>query len=64
MNTTAFLSDTLAGRMHIENMKPGDIDKYTLVIWIEGSDAECTDDILGGEFGVRLRFNSEYVEEN
>ena len=45
-------------------MKPGDIDKYTLVIWIEGSDAECTDDILGGEFGVRLRFNSEYVEEN
>ena len=64
VNTTAFLSDTLAGRMHIENMKPGDIDKYTLVIWIEGSDRECTDDILGGEFSVRLRFNSEYVEEN
>ena len=63
-NTTAFLSETLAGRMHIENSMPGDIDKYTLVIWLEGSDAECTDDILGGEFKVRLRFNSEYVEEN
>ena len=63
-NTVAFLDDHIAGRIHIENMKPGDIDKYTLVIWIEGSDAECTDDILGGEFGVRLRFNSEYVEEN
>ena len=42
----------------------GDLDKYTLVIWIEGSDDECTDNILGGEFKVRMRFNSEYVEES
>ena len=63
-NTIAFLSDTVAGRAHVENFMPGSVDKYTLVIWIEGSDQECTDDILGGEFRVRMRFNSEYVEEN
>lgn len=63
-DTTPFITDTLAGRVHIENFWPESIDKYTLVVWIEGSDAECTDDILGGEFRVRMRFNSEYIEEN
>ena len=63
-DTTPFITDTLAGRVHIEDFWPESIDKYTLVVWIEGSDAECTDDILGGEFRVRMRFNSEYIEEN
>lgn len=29
--------------------KPGDVDKYTVVIWLEGNDLECIDSILGGE---------------
>ena len=63
-NTVAFISDTVVGRTHVGNFAPGSIDKYTLVIWIEGSDDECTDNILGGEFKDRMRFNSEYVEES
>ena len=62
-NTIAFQEDNLVVREHTENFKPGDIDKYTIVLWIEGSDPECTDNILGGEFKVSMQFNSEYVED-
>ena len=48
---------------HVDNFKPGDINKYTIVLWIEGSDPECTDNILGGEFKVHMDFNSEHVDE-
>ena len=62
-NTVAFQEENLVVREHTENFKPGDIDKYTIVLWIEGSDPECTDNILGGEFKVSMQFNSEYVED-
>ena len=62
-NTIAFQEDNLVVREHTENFKPGNIDKYTIVLWIEGSDPECTDNILGGEFKVSMQFNSEYVED-
>ena len=37
-----------------ENFKPGDVDKYTIVIWIEGNDAECIDDIRDGFVRMRM----------
>ncbi len=63
-NTLPFLDDDTVALQHIENFKPGDIHKYTLVLWIEGSDPDCTDNILGGEFKVVMNFNSEHIEEN
>ena len=62
-NTIAFKDDKTIALEHTTNFKPGDIHKYTLVLWIEGSDPECTDNILGGEFKVQMNFNSEHVEE-
>ena len=38
------------------NFTPGTIDEYTLIIWIDGDDLECTDNILGGEFKVHMDF--------
>lgn len=61
--TVPFESDELVVREHVANFEPGDKDKYTIVIWVEGSDPECTDNILGGEFKVHMDFNSEYVED-
>lgn len=61
-NTTPFVSDSLVAFNHVEDFKPGDIDKYTIVMWIEGSDPECTDNILGGEIKVHMEFNSEFIE--
>ena len=62
-NTVPFISDELVVREHIINFEPGAINKYTIVLWIEGSDPECTDNILGGEFKVHMDFKSENTEE-
>ena len=61
--TVAFESDTLVALNHNENFKPGDKIKYTIVVWLEGKDPECTDNILGGEIKIHMNFNSEFIEE-
>lgn len=61
--TVPFLEEELIALDHVENFRPGDIDKYTIVMWIEGSDPECTDNILGGEIKIMMKFNSEYVDD-
>ena len=63
LGTTAFVSDTIIGRDHVENFKPGDINKYTIVVWLEGSDPDCTDNLLGGEIKMHMQFISEIIEE-
>ena len=52
--TTAFQSRTTIVKNKIENFMPGDITKYTVVIWLEGNDPECVDRILGGEMKVDM----------
>jgi len=61
--TELFKTDTLVALDHVENFSPGDINKYTVVIWLEGSDPECTDNILGGQIKLHMAFNSEFVEK-
>ena len=62
-NTVPFEEENLIVRNHVKNFKPGSLDKYTIVIWIEGSDPDCTDELVGGEFKFYMNFNSEYVED-
>jgi len=62
-HTTPFMNDKEIALDHVENFKPGDIDKYTVVMWLEGTDPECNDNILGGELKISMNFNSEYVED-
>ena len=60
--TTPFVNSELVAYDHIEQFKPGDVDRYTLVMWVEGSDLDCTDNILGGEIKMHMQFNSEFKE--
>ena len=60
--TTPFISNELVTFDHRVKFSPGDIDKYTIVIWVEGSDLDCTDNILGGEIKMHMEFNSEFKE--
>ena len=55
--------ENLVALDHVASFGPGQVDKYTIVIWVEGSDLECTDNILGGEFQVHMNFNSEIDDE-
>ena len=61
--TVTFVSDEIIAREHVADFNPGDIHKYSVVMWIEGSDPECTDNILGGEFKAHLDFKSEFIDE-
>lgn len=52
--TTEFVSESVIVRNQITNFAPGDVTKYTVVIWLEGNDPECLDNILGGEFKIDM----------
>lgn len=58
-NTTPFYSSRLVMSELRESFKAGDIDKYTIVIWLEGNDPECLDSIKGGN--VKMTMNFEIV---
>ena len=44
-----------------ENFKVGDIDKYTVVIWVEGDDPECKNDLIGGEITMHMTRTEEHI---
>ena len=44
-----------------ENFEVGDIDKYTVVIWVEGDDSECKDDLIGGEIKMHMTLTEEHI---
>lgn len=48
LTTTPFASEKVVTTGLREGIKNGEYDKYTVVIWYEGEDPECTDDIIGG----------------
>lgn len=55
-----FVSDTVVTADTRENMQVGEVHKYTVVLWLEGDDPDCTNDLIGGHFG--LEFNFKLVE--
>lgn len=67
--TTEFLTDTVIARKTISDFKPGDVTRFTVVIWLEGDDPECVDDIIGGQFKIDMSisivnvFNDAETEE-
>ncbi len=46
-----------------EGMIPEQIDKITIVIWLEGDDPECVNAILGGELKMHMDIHEEHIEE-
>ena len=61
----AFESDRILARGNQIHVKPGDVHKYTVVIWLEGDDPDCTDALIGGHCGMDFNFklNSETDKE-
>ncbi len=33
---------------------PGEIHKYTVVVWLEGNDPDCTNELVGGHLGLEM----------
>lgn len=60
-DTEAFVSDTIAVLEQRKNFKPNSKDRITIVIWIEGDDSECKNDLLGGEIKMHMDITEEHV---
>lgn len=63
-DTTPFFSKDKAVLEERKAFSPGDIDKFTVVIWLEGDDPDCTDNILGGEIKMHMEIREEYTDPN
>ena len=60
--TTAFQTGKTIVKKSIEHFKPGDMTKFTIVIWLEGNDPECVNNIIGGEMKVDMAMEVTYDE--
>lgn len=43
---------------------PMEVHKYTVVIWLEGDDPDCTNELIGGHVGVEMNFKLRQDEES
>ena len=55
-DTVPFYSDTQVMNNVTSGFQPDDVDKYTVVIWLEGNDPECIDNIRGGVVKMSMNF--------
>ena len=44
-----------------KNLAPGEFDKVTVVIWIEGDDPDCIDALIGGQIKMHMKVTEEHV---
>lgn len=51
-----FIDDIVVAKGRQEEVAPMDVHKYTVVIWLEGDDPDCTDDMIGGHVGMEMGF--------
>ena len=47
----------------VTDFKPDDLDRITVVIWLEGDDPDCTDALLGGELKMHMVITEEHIEQ-
>ena len=55
---TSFQSDDTVCTYEEESFLVGNVDKYTVAIWLDGDDPECTDDIVGGAVEFAMDFDT------
>lgn len=45
-----------------KDFKPGDLDRVTVVVYIEGDDPECTNALLGGMLKMHMEITEEHIK--
>lgn len=45
-----------------KGFNPGETDRYTVVIWLEGDDDECINSLIGGEIKLHMEITDELVD--
>lgn len=47
----------------VANFKPDDLDRITVLVWLEGDDPDCTDALIGGELKMHMVITEEHIEQ-
>jgi hypothetical protein len=55
--TEEFYSEDVMVHKRIENLAPGGVTKYTLVLWLEGNDPDCIDWLIGGTIKIEMQMS-------
>lgn len=58
-----FEEEGIIARGRMEDVEPMEFHKYTVVIWLEGDDPDCTDEMIGGHAGMDFNFKLFREEE-
>lgn len=61
--TEKFVSNACVTEKQRTDFKSGDIDKFTVVIWIEGDDPDCVDALIGGMMKMHMDITEEHIEQ-
>lgn len=68
--TTAFYENDKSSVEHIavleevKDFKPGDVDRFTIVVFLEGDDPDCVNAIIGGEIKMHMNIREEHILPN
>ena len=60
---TSFETKDIVCTYEEDNFLVGNVDKYTIVIWMEGDDPECVDSIIGGSVQFSMNIDSDYDDK-
>ena len=58
-----FKSDDVVCTYTEKKFLVGNVDRYTIVIWMEGDDSECVDSIIGGSVEFSMKIDADYKDE-
>ena len=61
--TKEFFSDEFVCVEERKDFEPSAIDRVTLVIWMEGDDPECLNDIIGGQVKMHMDITGEQIHK-
>lgn len=62
-DTIPFYSDKYVAVEVREGFKVGDVDKYTIVIYLEGDDPQCVDYLIGGQMKMHMEITEEQLPD-
>ena len=61
--TTPFFSEKEVAVEQRSAFQPGDVDKMTIVVFVEGDDPDCLDNIIGGEMKMHMDITEEHIKQ-
>ncbi len=61
--TTTFFSDKEVAVEQRAGFAPDDVDKFTIVVFVEGDDPDCLDEIIGGEMKMHMDIKEEHIKQ-